>query len=77
MRPPICAICDKEFDPDAELVTFKATEESREFDRRVREEGIVGHPPNREWFCRKHVEIAKKMMELTRSEALSKIRENI
>jgi len=77
MRPPICEICDSEFlfDHSSGLLYFKVTPEGREFDRRVREEGITGHPPDAGWFCEEHYEKAVKLTHLTLSEALKTIRE--
>ena len=76
MRPPICDICDKEFDPNKEggLIDFKETPEGRTFAKRVRETGIVGHPPDTGWFCGDHFEKAEKLAHLTIHEAIEKIR---
>jgi len=76
MRPPICEICDKEFDPDKEggLIDFKETQEGRAFAKRIRETGIVGHPPDTGWFCGDHFEKAEKLAHLTIHEAIEKIR---
>ena len=72
MRPPICDICGKSFDPDkeGELLYFKETEKSREFEKKAEEEGFVGHPPNAAWFCGEHLEHARKLSHLTLDEAL-------
>lgn len=77
MRPPICEICNRDFNPDKEggLLYFKETQEGRDFDRRVKEEGIVGHPPDAGWFCGKHYNKAEKLLHLTIREAMNKIRE--
>ena len=76
MRPPICEICDRDFDPHKEggLIDFKETPEGRAFDKRVAEEGIVGHPPDTGWFCGDHIEQARELTHLTISEACRKIR---
>ena len=75
MRPPICEICNKDFNPDREggLLYFKKTPEGLEFDRRVEEEGIVGHPPYAGWFCGKHYPRAMKLTDMSLREALRKI----
>lgn len=75
MRPPICEICEKYFNPDEAggLVYFKETEAGREFERKCREEGMVGHPPDAGWFCGEHVELAKNLKHLTIDEALEEI----
>jgi len=76
MRPPICEICDQDFDPDSKsgLLYFKESQEGREFDRRVSEEGITGHPPDAGWFCEEHYHEAVKLTHLTIREALKIIR---
>jgi hypothetical protein len=75
MRPSICEICHKEFDPRNEggLIFFKETSEGREFHSRVEKEGITGHPPDAGWFCEDHYEEAEKRKHLTLGEALQKI----
>ena len=79
MRPPICEICDRDFNPDSRsgLLYFKETSEGREFDKRVSEEGITGHPPDAGWFCEEHYGKAKKLTYLTLSEALKNIQSKI
>lgn len=79
MKPPICCICQKNlenFDTEG-LIQFKKRKSDFAWDKRVRKEHIVGHPPYTEWFCAKHFELAKKYEHLTKPEALSKIREEI
>lgn len=72
MKPPICEICHREFNPDKEggLVYFRQTKKGREFARRAEEEGITGHPPDAAWFCGSHSEEAKKLVHLTIGEAM-------
>lgn len=67
MRPPICAICDTDFDPSegGDTVHFEKEEDAEESPP-----GHVGHPPHVEWFCEKHVPRAQELTHLTRSEAL-------
>ncbi len=74
MKPPICELCDKDFNPDegGGLIYFKKTEKGLEFDRKV-EQGMVGHPPYAAWFCQNHVEAARKVTNLTLEEALEKL----
>lgn len=76
MMPPMCEICEKDFDPDKEgaLVYFKKTEESLAFERRAEEQGIVGHPPNAAWFCGDHIEVGKRLIHLPLDEALGIMR---
>ncbi len=68
MRPPICAICDRDQrdHPDLEfdLVTF----------REVEKLDHPGHPDGMEWFCQDHAEEAKKRVHLLCDEALRQIR---
>jgi len=72
MKPPVCEICHREFNPDKEggLVFFRETEKGREFERRARREGITGHPPDAAWFCGSHSEEAKELAHLTIDEAM-------
>jgi len=72
MMPPICEICSREFDPDEEggLIYFKETEDGRAFERRVKEEGITGHPPDAAWFCGLHYGEAEKLVHLTIDDAI-------
>jgi len=74
MRPPICEICNKDFNSSKEggLLYFKETPEGREFEKRVKEEGIVGHPPDAGWFCGEHYNEAEKLVHLTLGEVIEK-----
>ncbi|MHA1301049.1 MAG: hypothetical protein ACTSO9_16635 [Candidatus Helarchaeota archaeon] len=77
MRPPECAICNKNFDPSGEecgLIYFKRRVSDEEWDKRMEEKGMVGHPPYAEWFCPKHYKKAKELQNLTIDEAMPKIR---
>lgn len=76
MRPPICAICHKDFRADlgkGGTVSFKPTESDKSYNEKIRKRRMVGHPPNLEWFCNKHLKIAEKYKHLNRSEAIPKI----
>ena len=75
MRPPICEICNKDFNPTKEggLLYFKETPEGRAFEKRVKEEGIVGHPPDAGWFCGEHFKAAEKLVHLTLGEVIEKL----
>jgi hypothetical protein len=48
VMPSICEVCLREFDRNKEggLIHFKETEKGRAFERRAKEEGITGHPPD-------------------------------
>jgi hypothetical protein len=75
MRPPICEICDERFDDGGGLVTFALDDRARAFHkRRKREPGFVGHPPEKEWFCEKHIEAARALSHLTRGEAVAQLK---
>jgi len=76
MRPPICAICHKDLEGNAGgLIYFSKGEDDLNWDKKMREEFMVGHPPYAEWFCEKHVKIAKEFQNLQRNEAIRKIKE--
>ncbi|MBN2890738.1 MAG: hypothetical protein JXL97_02635 [Bacteroidales bacterium] len=69
MRPPICAICDKDFYDEGGMVQFALTEKDKENLKRFEEPGFVGHPPGLEWFCEEHIKEAKSLSHLTLPEA--------
>ena len=76
MRPPICAICDKEF-IDLEkggLVYFKNRPSDIEWNKKMENEGMVGHPPYAEWFCEEHYTKALELEHLTVDEAMKVLR---
>jgi len=68
MRPPICAICDREIreHPDLmfDLVRFADFEAI---------EG-PGHPDGLEWFCSDHIKLAKDRELLFTSDAIRQIK---
>ena len=47
MRPPICAICDKKMldTEDGGLIYFKKRPSDIEWEKRMEQNGMVGHPP--------------------------------
>jgi hypothetical protein len=60
MRPPICAICDKDLDGgEGGLVYFAKRPSDIEWDEKMKRLGRVGHPPYAEWFCDRHFTIDK------------------
>jgi len=72
MRPPFCEICGEGFNPfgeDSGLLTFKPSPEDLEYLERLKQPGFTGHPPNVEWFCPTHLEMARKCTHLTLNEA--------
>ena len=71
MRPPVCAICGKEFMEDGGFIYFKKRPSDIAWQDRMDKENMVGHPPYAEWFCGEHYERAKKVQHLTIDEALT------
>jgi hypothetical protein len=63
MKPPICRICNKELADinNGGLIYFKKRQSDIEWEKRMEEIGGVGHPPNAEWFCKKHYNKANKL----------------
>jgi len=77
MRPPICAVCGKNFSHSISkggLVLFTLSESDKEFNKRFEEPGFVGHEAGMDWFCSKHIKLAKKYKHVTLSEALAIIK---
>ncbi|MEM7372923.1 MAG: hypothetical protein AAF587_30155 [Bacteroidota bacterium] len=78
MRPPICAICEKDFrDTPGQggMVSFKLSESDRENNRQFEKRGFVGHPAGQEWFCATHYPVAQTYRHLTYAEAMPLIRQ--
>lgn len=77
MRPPICALCDRDIDPDqGGLVEFAKTGGDDAWYERARQDpDFVGTPPNIDWFCAEHFEAASALSESSRQEALDELRE--
>ena len=70
MMPPICCICDEDFEPsEGGLIYFTEDENDKIANERLSQPGIVGHPPNAFWFCEKHYPAAKELSNLTKKEA--------
>ena len=72
MKPPECDVCGDRLEEDGGgLVTFARTEADRRWDRRVEDEGLIGHPPYVEWFCVRHHAAAREQAQqgLTLGEA--------
>jgi len=76
MRPPICYICDKSLDTpnDGGLIYFKKRASDREWEERMEKEGMVGHPPFAEWFCKIHYEKAFGLKGLTIDKAKKQLK---
>ncbi|HEY8402929.1 MAG TPA: hypothetical protein VIK89_16805 [Cytophagaceae bacterium] len=74
MKPPICAICGKQFSSDqGGLVAFKPTAEEMEYNKALEQKGMVGHPANMEWFCEEHLPAAQNLAHLSKGEAIRKL----
>ena len=76
MKPPICAVCRKDFrrsPGEGGLVRFRLSETDQAFNQRLREKRMVGHPAGTAWFCGKHIKTAKALKHLTLGEALKQI----
>jgi len=75
LKPPICCICDKRLDcaDEGGLIYFKKRPSDKKWDKKMDNEGMVGHPPYAEWFCRDHYEKASELKELPIDKALKMI----
>lgn len=77
MRPPICSICRKRFQAQAQLaglIYFKLSEADQAYNATMKAEKKVGHPRGRDWFCNRHYPIAKAYKHLVLKDALPKIK---
>ena len=80
MKPPICAFCRKDMrrshDGKFDLITFQPTEADKEYNQRLKDNRMVGHPGGVAWFCPTHAPAAHKLTHLTLGEALKHMRKN-
>ncbi len=74
MKPPECSICNKRFFEGGGIVYFSETPEDKKINKRLKSKDMVGHPPNAFWFCEEHITSAKKLIDLTKIEALELLR---
>ncbi|MFO8019672.1 MAG: hypothetical protein R6U96_13685 [Promethearchaeia archaeon] len=77
MKPPICRICQKRL-KDMEnggLIHFKKRPTDIEWEKEMKREGKIGHPPYADWFCEKHYDAAYQYKHLPIHEALKKLKE--
>ncbi|MHA2288958.1 MAG: hypothetical protein ACXABG_09230 [Promethearchaeota archaeon] len=72
MKPPICCICDKnlEYPDDGGLIYFNKRPSDKKWDKIMKENGMIGHPPYAEWFCRNHFGKANKLKDLPIDKAM-------
>ena len=81
MKPPICAICNKDFRANIKsggIVRFNISEEDKTInDANNKKIGFIAHPIGLAWFCGEHLEIAKKYSHLELKEAYTIIRKEL
>lgn len=76
MKPPICSVCGKRFDPpEGALLYFKKSPEDQAWDQKMRETGMVGHPPYAAWFCGEHSPAFSGLTHLTLPQARQTVRQ--
>ena len=78
MRPPICDICDNDFDFSVDncgLIYFKKRQSDIEWDKKMEEGDMAGHPPYARWFCPEHYKKAKELEKLTVDKAMAQLKE--
>jgi hypothetical protein len=65
MKPPICIICHKYIEnmENSGLIYFKKRHSDIEWDKRMKREGKVGHPPYARWFCEQHYSKAEELKD--------------
>lgn len=80
MKPPICRLCGRDFDPTEEggAVSFEPGRdpwwEGRVDAEEVERSGPpTGHPPHVDWFCGEHLEAAEAQSHLQKGEALDRL----
>ncbi|MEO0468162.1 MAG: hypothetical protein AAF206_00975 [Bacteroidota bacterium] len=74
MKPPICAVCRKDFRAspgEGGLVRFRLTEAEKARNDHMRANRIMGHPSGTAWFCGAHYQQAKSLKHLILAEALA------
>ncbi len=73
MRPPICAVCRKRFDPSRSFWGGGGLLRFADY-RPMSDRGPVGHPVGAEWFCRRHYGLAKSLTNRSLGEAMAVFR---
>jgi len=75
MRPPMCALCHADLNQGGGLLHFALDERAQAWHTKAdASPSFVGHPPEAEWFCAKHVEAARALLHLSRTDALTQLR---
>jgi len=80
MRPPVCAICRKDFRKEPDKgggVYFALSDADKAYNIRFENPDYVGHPAGYEWFCDKHLKRAKKYSNLTLIDALERMNKDL
>ena len=74
MKPPNCAICGKDCG-NGKIIYFKLRLSDQKWHEKMKKINGVGHPPEAEWFCEDHCDIASELSDLTINEAFNKMKE--
>ncbi len=81
MKPPICAICNKDFRVNIKSggkVWFNISDEDKTINDANNEKiGFIAHPRGLAWFCGEHLDITKKYSHLELKEAFIVIRKEL
>ncbi|HQO02589.1 MAG TPA: hypothetical protein PLI62_09985 [Spirochaetota bacterium] len=71
MRPPVCRICGKDLSEDeGGLVYFKKRPADIEWDEKMKQKDMIGHPPYGDWFCGNHIDRARELKDKPIDEAV-------
>ncbi len=74
MKPPICTVCRKRFDPSrSPLVGGGGLVHFADY-RPPSAQDPPGHPAGAEWFCRRHYRVAKSLQDRPLGEAMAVFR---
>ncbi len=68
MKPPVCALCGRAFDPRSGGGTVGFA------DYEPLPAGMTGHPRGCLWFCRRHLAPARRLGGATAGAALARLR---
>jgi len=63
MRPPLCAVCERDVKSQDGLVRFVSRATDLDWRERARQPGFVGHPPDTDWFCAVHLSPARALAQ--------------